>query len=234
MRHCSDLHIHTLASHHAYSTLLENVTYAQKAGLSLIAITDHAYGAPDSGNTWHFGNQVVWPRVMEGVTVLRGAEVNIMDMDGRIDMTQGDLECLDYAIVSLHPYCVKPAGRDAHLHALMAALENPLLHTIGHPADVHFELDFDALARFAAKKGKRVEINEHAMRFDAVFEMNVSLLAACRKYQCPVVLSTDAHVCFEVGRYPKTDQLLKEADFPEELIWNRDAAHVLNALNISQ
>lgn len=232
MEHRSDLHIHTLASHHAYSTLLENITYAKKAGLSLIAITDHGYGAPDAGNTWHFGNQVIWPRMMEGVTVLRGAEVNIMDMEGRIDLTLEDLKCLDYAVVSLHPYCIKPAGKDEHMNALNAVMDNPLLHTIGHPADVSFELDFDLLAKLAAKKGKLLEINEHAMRYDAVYEKNLLLLEACKKHQCPVVLSTDAHVCFEVGLFPKTDRLLKEAAFPEELIWNQDPDHVLKALKI--
>lgn len=233
MQHRSDLHIHTLASHHAYSTLLENVTYAAKAGLSLIAITDHGYGAPDAGNTWHFGNQVIWPRVMEGITVLRGAEVNIMDMEGRIDLTDRDLKDLDYAVVSLHPYCVRPVDRDAHMNALRTVLDHPLLHTIGHPADVLFDLDFDLLAKLAAAKGKYLEINEHAMRYDAVYEKNLTLLAACKKYQCPVVLSTDAHVCFEIGLFSKTDRLLQEAAFPEELIWNQDPERVLQTLHIT-
>ena len=57
MQYCSDLHIHTLASHHAYSTLLENIVYAKKAGLSLIAITDLAlwksdYLAPSHGRNY--------------------------------------------------------------------------------------------------------------------------------------------------------------------------------------
>lgn len=233
MQHRSDLHIHTLASHHAYSTLLENVTYAAKAGLSLIAITDHGYGAPDAGNTWHFGNQVIWPRVMEGITVLRGAEVNIMDMEGRIDLTDRDLKDLDYAVVSLHPYCVRPVDRDAHMNALRTVLDHPLLHTIGHPADVLFDLDFDLLAKLAAAKGKYLEINEHAMRYDAVYEKNLTLLAARKKYQCPVVLSTDAHVCFEIGLFSKTDRLLQEAAFPEELIWNQDPERVLQTLHIT-
>lgn len=233
MQHRSDLHIHTLASHHAYSTLLENVTYAAKAGLSLIAITDHGYGAPDAGNTWHFGNQVIWPRVMEGVTVLRGAEVNIMDMEGRIDLTDRDLKDLDYAVVSLHPYCVRPVDRDAHMNALRTVLDHPLLHTIGHPADVLFDLGFDLLAKLAAAKGKYLEINEHAMRYDAVYEKNLTLLAACKKYQCPVVLSTDAHVCFEIGLFSKTDRLLQEAAFPEELIWNQNPERVLQTLHIT-
>lgn len=232
MQYCSDLHIHTLASHHAYSTLLENIVYAKKAGLSLIAITDHGYGAPDAGNNWHFGNQIIWPRVMEELTVLRGAEVNIMDMEGRIDLTVSDLECLDYAIVSLHPYCVRPVGKDAHMNALKNVMENPLLHTIGHPADIFFDLDFDMLARLAAKKGKFLEINEHAMRHDAVYEKNLILLEACKKHLCPVVLSTDAHVCFEVGLYPKTERLLKEAAFPDELIWNQDPDRVLKTLKV--
>ena len=37
-----DTHTHTLASTHAYSTVLEMAKYASEAGMEAIAITDHA------------------------------------------------------------------------------------------------------------------------------------------------------------------------------------------------
>lgn len=42
MKFVLDAHTHTIASGHAYSTLLENVNYAAEKGLELIGITDHA------------------------------------------------------------------------------------------------------------------------------------------------------------------------------------------------
>ena len=38
----ADMHCHTLASSHAFSTILENIAGAKANGMKLIAITDHA------------------------------------------------------------------------------------------------------------------------------------------------------------------------------------------------
>lgn len=56
MKIIADLHTHTVASTHAYSTLQEMVTAASEMGLSAIAVTDHGVempGAPKAG-TWYF------------------------------------------------------------------------------------------------------------------------------------------------------------------------------------
>lgn len=37
-----DLHMHTVASTHAYSTLHDYIVQAKKCGIKLFAITDHA------------------------------------------------------------------------------------------------------------------------------------------------------------------------------------------------
>ena len=42
MKFVLDAHTHTIASGHAYSTLLENVAYAADMGLELLGVTDHA------------------------------------------------------------------------------------------------------------------------------------------------------------------------------------------------
>jgi len=41
MKFIADTHCHTVASSHAYSTILENVAEAKKKDLKYIAITDH-------------------------------------------------------------------------------------------------------------------------------------------------------------------------------------------------
>lgn len=44
MKLIADTHTHTLASTHAYSTVLENAKFASEIGLSYLGITDHAPG----------------------------------------------------------------------------------------------------------------------------------------------------------------------------------------------
>ena len=49
-----DMHTHTIASTHAYSTITENCEWAAKYGMKGIAMTDHAMNMPDSPHIWHF------------------------------------------------------------------------------------------------------------------------------------------------------------------------------------
>jgi len=51
-----DTHSHTLASEHAYSTILENAKSAAERGLDLLAITDHASQMSDAPHIAHFVN----------------------------------------------------------------------------------------------------------------------------------------------------------------------------------
>ena len=79
MKIIADTHTHTVASTHAYSTLLENVQYAKKAGLRAIAITDHGPSMPDAPHMWHFSASNIVPKQIDFVSVLFGVEANIID-----------------------------------------------------------------------------------------------------------------------------------------------------------
>lgn len=56
MKFVADMHTHTLASDHAYSTISENAASAAKAGLSYLGMTDHCINMEDSPHIWHFCN----------------------------------------------------------------------------------------------------------------------------------------------------------------------------------
>lgn len=72
MKIVADTHCHTLASTHAYNTLLEMVRYAKQIGLKTIGLTDHGPAMPDGPHEWHFTNLAIWPDIIEGVRVLKG------------------------------------------------------------------------------------------------------------------------------------------------------------------
>ncbi|SPW34894.1 Probable phosphatase YcdX [Edwardsiella tarda] len=54
-----DLHMHTVASTHAYSTLHDYIAQAAARGLRLFAITDHGPEMADAPHPWHFMNMRV-------------------------------------------------------------------------------------------------------------------------------------------------------------------------------
>ena len=49
-----DLHMHTVASTHAYSTLSDYIAEARRKGIKLFAITDHGPDMADAPHPWHF------------------------------------------------------------------------------------------------------------------------------------------------------------------------------------
>ena len=48
MRLIADTHTHTLASNHAYSTVMENIVAAREQGLLYMAMTEHGPKMPNS------------------------------------------------------------------------------------------------------------------------------------------------------------------------------------------
>ncbi len=58
-----DLHMHTVASTHAYSNLHDYIAQAKLKGIKLFAITDHGPDMADAPHYWHFVNMRIWPRL---------------------------------------------------------------------------------------------------------------------------------------------------------------------------
>ncbi len=54
---------------------------------------------------------------MNGVRVLKGAEVNIIDFDGRLDLEERYMKNLDFVLASLHDVCLYPGNRDENTRA---------------------------------------------------------------------------------------------------------------------
>lgn len=79
MKTLLDVHTHTVASGHAFSTLQEMAVAASEKGLKLLGITEHAPGIPGACSPIYFRNLHVVPRRIYGVELLLGAELNIID-----------------------------------------------------------------------------------------------------------------------------------------------------------
>ena len=54
MKNRLDSHTHTLASGHAYNTIMEMATAAADKGLELLAVTEHSVKMPGSCNEMYF------------------------------------------------------------------------------------------------------------------------------------------------------------------------------------
>ena len=84
-----DLHTHTLASGHAYNTLMEMIRAAADKGLALYGCADHAPSMPGTLGSFYFQNFKVIPRNLYGIQILMGAELNILDASGSAGKRSG-------------------------------------------------------------------------------------------------------------------------------------------------
>lgn len=133
-----DLHMHTVASTHAYSTLHDYIDEAIEKGIKLFAITDHGPDMADAPHYWHFMNMQVWPRLVNGVGILRGIESNIKNIDGDIDCTGPMLTAIDVIIAGFHEPVMPPSDKETHTAAMIAAMAGGEVHIISHPGNPKF------------------------------------------------------------------------------------------------
>ncbi len=233
-----DTHTHTLASGHAYNTIMEMVQAAAAKGLKALAITDHTRGIP--GHTMdgapaevYFKNTHVIPRELCGIRVLMGAEVNILN-GGSIDLSEKALKGLDIVIASIHPQCYDDEGIEKNTAAMLKVIENPYVDILGHPDGSDWPLDYEQLVARAAQTGTIFELNENSYRDPGLRknskENQMTYLALCKKYGVPVTIGSDAHFMDVVGQHEHNEVILKEADFPMELVMNTSAEKLINYL----
>ena len=221
----ADMHCHTIASTHAYSTVLENVAYAKKQGLKCIAITDHAPGITDAPHYWHFLNLKIIPRMIDDLLVLRGAEVNILDDQGNIDLDENALRCLDWVNASFHTPSCAPQNQEYHTRAYLNIARNPYIDVIAHSGTEAFQYDYEKGLKAFKEYGKIVELNNASFRIREGARKNCTEIAKlCKKWEIPVVVDSDAHFAMAVGVVDQVMEMLQEIDFPENLILNLDEA----------
>lgn len=218
-----DMHTHTLASTHAYSTITENCKSAAEKGIRIIAMTDHWGEMPDSPHIWHFDNLRVLPRHICGVTVLRGVETNILNNEGELDMPRKTLENLEWVVASMHRQVYEPSTVQNHTMAYLKAAEDPIVDVIGHCTTAMFPIDFEKCIKKFKECGKLVEINESSILYKkGSYENSYEVLRLCKKYEVPVVFDSDAHYCELIGVVDTAKKIASEVGFPEHLVINSD------------
>lgn len=217
----ADLHCHTLASDHAYSTVTELAQAAAEKKLLAVACTDHGVQMPDAPHIWHFRNLNQLPPCIHGVRVLRGVEANVLDKDGTLDMESADLEELEIVVASMHRGLMPGGNVDDMSAAWMAVAKNPLVDIIGHSGDPFYAYDYETLIPLFGETGKIVEINENTFAVRRQSLDNCRKIALlCKRYGVRIALDSDAHYHACVGSVPHCLELLREVAFPSELIVN--------------
>ena len=239
-----DIHTHTMFSAHAYSTIEENVYWAAERGLQVLGSSDHlssmVTACPNDLRSYQFFiNQDIWPRIWSGVLVLRGAEADIVSLDGSLfgEDTPVTLDIagdsysrqhslfdlvtrnLDYLVASVHnPQIAEGATLAQTTEMYINALEHPKVFMLGHTGRSGVPFDIDEVLLAAKAKHKIIEINNHSLERG----VDTEHWAVCRKIaeRCAelgvgIGVSTDAHIGMAIGKLDHARKMLDEAGWTE-------------------
>ena len=227
-----DMHVHTIVSGHAYSTIQETAAAAKEKGLEMIAFTEHGPAMEGAPLPIYFLNMLVLPHSIFGVKILRGAEVNVVDYKGKVDLDDRVLQRLDFVIAGLHEVTLPVSDVIVNTDAMVGAIANPLVDAISHPGNYH-TIDIPEVVKAAKKYGKLLELNNNYIN-TYTHENYYKIAELCAEANIPVMCGSDCHVSSRVGDFEKVLALLEEVRFPEELILNASSEAMMAHLNKSR
>jgi putative hydrolase len=230
----ADLHVHTIASGHGFSTVREICAEAALRGIEMIGVTDHGPAMPGGPHVYNFTNLVVMPRVLSGVMVLRSAECNIIDTDGGLDLHERVLGVLDIVHAGLHPLTGYPGTSvEDNTAALLGAIKSGKVDVLVHPGNPLFPFDHRTVVEAAASNNVLLEINNSSftvVRKGSIDNCRLIIREAMRA-GARICVGTDAHDASLVGVFEAALELVDEVGFPAERIINRDKDSVLRFLS---
>lgn len=219
----ADLHIHTVSSGHAYSTIEEYVSAAKKKGIKAIAITDHGPAMPGGAPLYHFSNMKMIPDHLNGVRILRGAEVNVINEQGDLDLPDQVLRDLDFAMVAIHPKCGYEGNVEKeNTEVLLKALKHPNIKVIAHPGNPMYPIDYQKVIPIAKQKGILIELNNSSLTISrkGSFDRCLEIARYVKSIGWKVVLGSDAHISTMLGDLDAALKMASEAGLTKDDIIN--------------
>ena len=232
MRLVADLHIHTYASGHAYSTIEECAQVAQRQGLAMIAVTDHGPQMPGGPHPYYFGNLRVLPPLIHGVRVLRGVEANIINRQGHLDLDDFYLDRLDLVLAGLHNPTFQAGTVAENTQALIKAMENPYVDVIVHPGNPEFTVNYPELAQASRELGVALEINNSSFTGSRKgSHPNCTTMAReVARLGGLVSVGSDAHFSMYIGEFDEALKTITEAGIAPEQVLNTSEEKLNNFL----
>lgn len=192
-----DLQIQTTWTDGANS-IEEMAEEARRLGLEYIAITDHTKGLAMTGGSdekkllRQMATIEKINRSLKGITVLKGAEVNI-NKDGSLDIKNEVLAELDVVGIAVHSHFNLP--RREMTERIKRAMRNPHADILFHPTGrviqkrEPYDVDMDEIIRTAKETGTVLEVDAYPNRLDLKDEHVRKAIEAGVK----LVIDSDAH-----------------------------------------
>ena len=230
----ADLHVHTVASGHAFSTINEVAREAAAKGLRAVGMTDHGPALPGGPHPYHFASLRFIPPELHGVRILKGIEANILAA-GKLDLAPQYFRRLELVIAGFHEGCGYLSGTvKQNTRVLCATMDLPFVKIITHPGNPRFPVDHEAIVRHAANTGTAIEVNNSSFGMSRGGDSSKieSIVHLCAKHPVLLAVNSDAHIAQSVGVVDNALKLVAEAGIPNDRIVNRTLASTLDFLDL--
>lgn len=216
------------------NSILEMARATQKLGHEYIAITDHTRslamtGGADEKKLRRQMKEIDHINMMlRGVTILKGAEVNIMK-NGSLDINDETLATLDVVGASVHSHFT--LSREDQTARIKRAMSSPHVDIIFHPTGrlvgkrEPYAVDMEELVKHAKKTKTVMEINAHPMRLDLKDEH----IRMGMKEKNIFAVDTDAHAVAELSLLEYGIGQARRAGLPKKYVLNTLSLRALKA-----
>ena len=220
-----DTHTHTIASgHHTEDTVVQMAIRASIIGLKNLCVTEHAPAMTGAASESYFRNLKFADKKKFGVNLFYGAELNVLNVKGQVDLDRDITKDLAFCIASLHKQVFRPRTERENTLALVNAMDNPDVFIIGHPEDPEFPVERTMLVEAAREKGCAIELNSASLspdghrtgNFDWIFKTFI----LCKRKGVYITLGSDSHGRGRIADFDECYKFLDEIDFPDELVLN--------------
>ncbi len=199
-------HVHSSYSDGS-SSLEEILSYAEKMGLSWVAICDHSQGLKVAGG---LSAEELFKkkkhldelnRKSQKVKLIFGAEVDI-NSEGKLDYPDEVLKEIDFVIAAIHTGFQQDEAQLTF--RLVSALEHPLVHAIAHPTGrligerEPYNINLNKVLAAAKAFDKAIEINAYYKRLD----LPDIYVRQAKEMGIKLIIGTDAHIVDQMNYLP--------------------------------
>jgi putative hydrolase len=219
---------------HAKGSIESNAKAGIKKGLKEIAITDHGYKHIMFGMKLNqykelrkviddFNNSSLLKE--NGFKILLGAECNIINKEGDIDIKDEIIDYLDIICVGYHPGALQnPLLKRNYTEAAINAIKKYEITILNHPLE-HVDPDIIEIGKIAALRNTSLEINRSHRNMD------IETIKKLKNMGVKFSLGSDSHKSEYVGDFGKAYNIAVEAGLTDDDIINADgSAHKLMKL----
>lgn len=219
----SNYHTHNYLCGHAAGTACDYVREAVRCGLETIGISDHCLPSEHTGAPYltpRTLRTLYMPQIAEArekygkdIKILAGAELEYFS--GNDDYYRNLLDPLDYLVLGQHEFNDERGVRfdsffegtdektiEAYCRSVVRGLKTGMFSVLAHPDLIFYRRApvtprvrdaFDDMIRTAVLTDTVVELNANGIRSHG-FKYPTDLVAElCKKYDAPVVVSSDCH-----------------------------------------